>query len=404
MSDFEDAKLILTPNAYKAGKAYCVKPFDGSGDLTVVRNTTATARNSSGNLESVAVNVPRLNYPIGGGCPSWLIEGQSTNLVTYSNEFTNTSWSKQRLTVVGQKLIPNSVFNSHLIRKTLTTTTAGKQTMSIEAKADGYNFIRFWEDASTGKQCFFDLVNGTATNSNMDSVSIIPLSDGYYKCIATVTVGTPNPFGFRVNVTPDGTTLNFSGDGINGVLIRNAQLETGSIATSYIPTNGSTVTRNADVFSKTGISSLIGQTEGSVFIHAKKMGGSEQNALSYFSLSDNSSSNRLRIISGSSDNTLRCIFQVNGNQLTFDYNNVPFNVGGENKLSFRYKSGDMAFFLNGVKIGDSTATLTISNTLNLVGFTNHVGGNELDTVCEYQSLLLFPTAKSDAELINLTTI
>jgi len=48
--------------------------------------------------------------------------------------------------------------------------------------------------------------------------------------------------------------------------IYGAQLEAGSYPTSYIPTIASTVTRNADVISKTGISSLIGQTEGAVFV------------------------------------------------------------------------------------------------------------------------------------------
>jgi len=41
------------------------------------------------------LNVPRLTYQNGGGgCPSLLLEKQSTNLITYSEQFDNASWNK----------------------------------------------------------------------------------------------------------------------------------------------------------------------------------------------------------------------------------------------------------------------------------------------------------------------
>jgi hypothetical protein len=46
MSLFESASLVVTPNGTKASKLYAIKPTDGSGDLTVVRATTATRVNS----------------------------------------------------------------------------------------------------------------------------------------------------------------------------------------------------------------------------------------------------------------------------------------------------------------------------------------------------------------------
>jgi len=85
---YNDASFILTPNAYKTSKMYALKPTDGSGDLTFARNSIALRRNSSEVWESVAINVPRLHYPIGGGCPSWLFEPQATNLIPNCNTFT----------------------------------------------------------------------------------------------------------------------------------------------------------------------------------------------------------------------------------------------------------------------------------------------------------------------------
>ena len=87
----ETASIVITPNAYKASKLYALKPTDGSGDLTVVRATTATRVNSSGVIEEVLANVPRLDYT-GGGCPSILVEPQRTNLALRSEEFDNASF------------------------------------------------------------------------------------------------------------------------------------------------------------------------------------------------------------------------------------------------------------------------------------------------------------------------
>ena len=80
MSLFDDASLVLTPNGYKASKLYSIKPTSGAGDMTVVRATTATRVNSAGVIESVAINVPRLDYT-GGSCPTILLEPARTNLV-----------------------------------------------------------------------------------------------------------------------------------------------------------------------------------------------------------------------------------------------------------------------------------------------------------------------------------
>ena len=77
--------LMITPNAIKAGKLYSVIPTNGTGDLDVIRATTATRVNESGNIEVVPANVARIDYS--KGQPAILVEPQRTNL---ANEiFTN---------------------------------------------------------------------------------------------------------------------------------------------------------------------------------------------------------------------------------------------------------------------------------------------------------------------------
>jgi hypothetical protein len=82
---FDDASLVLIPSGIKASKVYSVKPEDGTGDFTFSRASTATRTNSAGLIESVASNVPRLDYMTATGalatCPMLEAEQQRTNLV-----------------------------------------------------------------------------------------------------------------------------------------------------------------------------------------------------------------------------------------------------------------------------------------------------------------------------------
>ena len=66
--------------------------------------------NSNISLDNVSVkevtrdNVPRIDYT-GGGCPHILAEPQRTNLVTYSEDFSNAYWSKAGATITSNQAI-----------------------------------------------------------------------------------------------------------------------------------------------------------------------------------------------------------------------------------------------------------------------------------------------------------
>ena len=76
---FDSASLVITPNGVKTSKLYAIKPDNGSGNLTVVRATTATRVDESGNIVDVPANVARIDYSTGQ--PAILVEPQRTNLV-----------------------------------------------------------------------------------------------------------------------------------------------------------------------------------------------------------------------------------------------------------------------------------------------------------------------------------
>ena len=80
---FNNASYIISPNGYKTSKIYALKPENGSGDLNIIRNTTATRINEFGVREVVSANRVRIDYS--NGKPCFLIEPQRTNLVYPSN-------------------------------------------------------------------------------------------------------------------------------------------------------------------------------------------------------------------------------------------------------------------------------------------------------------------------------
>ena len=245
MSIFDSASLVVTPIGVKAGKLYSVKPTDGSGDLSVVRATTATRVNSDGLIESVSANVPRLDYT-NGSCPSILVEPQRTNLFTYSEQFDNASWLKTNAVVTtnattspdGTQNADLIIFGNGVIEQFITYSVANKtHTISCYVKAN------------SGTQDFrLKLTHAGIANYYSPTYTATTQWQRFTFTQAFGAGGT----GFYAGIDCDGGTLNLWG----------GQLEANSsYATSYVPTVASSVTRNADVISKTGISGITTITE-----------------------------------------------------------------------------------------------------------------------------------------------
>ena len=325
MSLFDDASLVLTPNGYKASKLYSIKPTSGAGDMTVVRATTATRVNSAGVIESVAINVPRLDYPPLGGCPSILVEPARTNLV-----------------------FPSA---------TLTT-----QTRTVTAVAHTLSFY------------------GTGT---------IVLSGVH---IATLT-GTGANNRVTLTFTPTAGSLILTVAGT----VTNAQLEAGSNATSYIPTVAATVTRNADVISNTGVSSLIGQTQGTIFMDLDFTNvGVEKYILI---LRDTASTNSIsfrRLTSGE----IRFVLAAPGSSGSTNQSSAVL-ANGNYKIAYTYISGSIRIFINGVDLFTLTPTFTFGTALSVIQLGHQNSLAQLnDSINSFQ---LYQTVLSPGQCIALTT-
>ena len=379
MSLFESASLVVTPNGTKASKLYAIKPTDGSGDLTVTRATTATRVNASGLISSVASNVPRLDYT-NSTCPSILVEPQRTNLLTYSEQFDNAAWSnKAGVTITANSsTAPNGTTTAD---RFVGTGGSWYFAQPISLSSGISHTLTVYVKSNTGSNQTFRLFgNDISTSSNLTATT------AWQRFELVFTSGA---------FTNHGITRDSSNNNVD-LLVWGAQLEAGSYATSYIPTVASAVTRNADVISKTGISSLIGQTEGTLFMDCKI------NALpvdgSLFGIQKNSSNFVIRL---GSQGTNIYAQSYNGSANLF-FEATPYTLGSRVKAAFAYKAGSYAFYVNGIQIAtgsNATAIPACDATM-----FNSLWGSFNDSLSFYSAAGIWKERLTNVELAQLTTI
>lgn len=377
------------------------------GALVLFRNVTSFI----GSIDNVSVkevitsNVPRIDYT-GGGCGSLLLEKQSTNLITYSEDFSNAYWAKSNTTVTSGftspdgtanafKLVDNSVNTTHKVRTPFNLTAGNQYTLSVFAKKGEKNWI-YLNDTVTSF-VYFDLENGViGTIQNADNYSITEFGDGWYKCTMTTTASAGARFAVYLADADNGGA--YSGNGTDGAYIYGAQLEQSTYPTSYIISNsGTTTTRIADAASKTGISSLIGQTEGVLYAEIANI--SENNNVTVsISINDGSVSNAISLYYFSTGGVYYDVFNSAGTRSGNTSMTKP-QQAQNNKIALKYKSGDIALWVNGIEADSNSGTLSLSG-LNQVDF--HYGDGSVPFYGNVQNLMVFPSALTDDELSDLT--
>jgi hypothetical protein len=361
-------------------------------------------------------NVPRLDY-LGSSCPRLLLEPQRTNLVTYSEQFDNAAWTKAAVSVTANNITsPDGTQNADLFTTTsasicgayqLISTGSGTFSFSIFAKKGNNNYLALNAQSSSANNCtaIFDLSDGTLgeyqTKGTTAYVShkIENFGNDWYRCTMVLTTTTSVYFFPMFAPLKTGNTFTSSGE-VNvasgkTLYLWGCQIEAGAYATSYIPTLGASVTRVADAASKTGISSLIGQTEGTLY--GEFSNTASPNA-SRISLSDGSSNNWVFI--SLENNKVRGFVRANGVTI-FSDETTP--ATSNNKVALAYQSGNIALYINGVQVLTDSSSFTF--TLLLSEFGSLVGAsNTVDDPIFIKGLAAFPVRLSNAQLAELTTL
>jgi len=331
-------------------------------------------------------DVPRIDYT-GGGCGKLLLEPQRTNLIPYSNAFNFWTLSGDG---VGQS-----------------------QTSNYAISPDGTNNATRLQLNKTG---------GSFSRLSLPVTGTIGGTSVTYTIYLKANIGTPNVYiqaggniSSAINVTsewtryeiignaPGTTTTCFVGiaDSVSGtsetadILIYGAQLEAGSYPTSLIPTTSTAVTRLADAASKTGISSLIGQTEGTLMVEVNFTDTNVDQT--YVIISDGTSNNQISIGWSNALNGLIAFIRTGGSSQALMTLVSP--ASGVKKIAVGYKLNNCALYINGVLVAsDSSAIMPACSRVDIGG--TFTAGSEYPI----NQALLFPTRLTNTQLATLTTI
>jgi hypothetical protein len=389
MSLLTKASLVMTPNAIKSNKVYSIIPSNGNGDLTFTRDTSATQINSLGNVENVLTTIPRLNYDTVGGCPSLLLEPQRMNLLSYSDDFSFASWIKKGLTTISinSTISPDGTINADTLNNasgSLVWDSGNTLQRDILISAlTTYTFSVYVK--SLGSTTFSIGLRNQSTGAIV-SANIVPNSQ--WQRISVTQTTTVN------------TSIGFLFGNTNGnVAIWGAQLEQGAYPTSYIPTTTTALTRNADVSSKSGISDLIGQTEGVMFIESAALFNDLTSRR--ISISDGSNSNRLLLFYNSSSNLIT-VASVSANMVVVSGINFSIDTTQFAKIAVRYSNTlGYSLWVNGVNRGTSAVT-TLPIGMSRFGFDAGIGLEIF--YAKVKQVQLYKTYLTDTEMTQLTTL
>jgi hypothetical protein len=288
--------------------------------------------------------------------------------------------------------------------------TAGtKITWSFFAKKGDLDYAHglIWDLSANGCRQWFNLstgaVGGTTTfgsGYSVDSATIEDYGNGWYRC-AMVVNSTAGTQGCRVNISSADTTI---GSAVNSYgYFYGIQLEDASYPTSYIPTYGASVTRNAEA--------NVGSFNGDE-IFSDSYTAMVDLVIPHQGTTGTGAGWGARVVEGSTslNNWSWVLVHQSSTQLDL---NTKTSGGGSNSNLINYTWGDRIkmivrsdgyYFVNGTKYILSGSGLQSAEPVE-IGF-GRIGNSAFSSgeSTEVNQALVFPTALTDSECIALTTI
>ena len=388
---------------------------DGTGSIYIQNAQLESGMVSTDYLDSgattakagVLIDLPRINYDANGENGSLLLEPSRQQLLQYSEYFDGSGWNKTSggtgstpTTTINtnETLSPEGVYNAtKIVFDSGSGTTTGDLSLiegvvSIAAGTDASTSI--WLKGENGGEQLH--MRGVSNGS----FSIITLTTEWQQFTTSENSSTTTDslqFGIRQNVSGLGI-INSNAT----IYAYGAQIELGSYATSYIPNHGTTggVTRAADSCSVTGVSDVIGQTEGTLFLDFNEDGNTNYSIARALSISDGTYNNRV-YLSRLSSGAIYVAGSVGGSSVIELQEPTP-SSRTRVKAALAYSNNDYVLYVNGVqKATDTSAGVPTCSNIYLgqeIGLTT----NSLKK--PYNEVILFNERLTNSELATLTTL
>jgi hypothetical protein len=344
-------------------------------------------------------------YTSGGtaGCPALLVEPQAQNLVLQSQTFdVSGTWTsvtggtaslpsvtanavispdgtQNAETVLLNRGAGNASADQSTLQQAITLATSGTYIFSVYAKATA--------SGDVGKQVFLRVGNAGA-------LTAYTLTANWVRLTRTETALASGS-----NLLQIGNRGTFTSDNSVSVDLWGAQLETGSVPTSYIPTTAAAVTRNADVITLSGaVSGCIGQTEGTIYAEVDIRAINIEGYMIRIGLA---SFDNTIYFTRSSVNNISAIIRQGGSNI---FSAATSGLGaGRFKIALAYSNNSHVLYVNGDAIASGTTALSYSVALSDIRI-----GSFSDTTAFFNDRIraaaLYTTRLTNAELIALTTL
>ena len=348
-------------------------------------NLTASIDNVSVKEIIDTNNIPRISYDSNGDNGHILLEPTSTNILEYSEDFSQ--WILQ---------------DSASVSTESYTSPSGDNTaklIDLSANSNARLVENFGNNSTTYTLSFYlkkhqDDSDGTFPIGYYNGTDYIKtyvnLTNAWQRFSITFTNPSSGALGY--GLTRRGTT---SDETLTRCYAWGAQLEQLSYATSYIPSlTGSTVTRATETATGAGSAELINSTEGVLYAVIAALANA--GTFRYISLIEDTS-NYVQIYYKDDANKIAGIVRSSGN-VSFIFTHTLTDATNFIKVAIKYKQNDFALWVNGVEVGaDTSGNAPIG--LSELDFDFN-GGNKFYGKCK--ALAVFNEALSDDELHNLT--
>jgi hypothetical protein len=333
---------------------------------------------------STDVDLARISYDSNGENGHILLEPTSTNLVTYSEDFSGWTTTGTANVTPNTSISPDGTQTASTLN--IAPSTFFYKTIST---GSGTFTLSCYVKVSSGTNDFkMQSFNGT---DGADTSSVFTATTEWQRFEHTVTVSVDSNF-YPVFISSPLTGGDFQ--------IWGAQVEALSYATSYIPTlTGSTVTRATETLTGSGNSTLINSTEGVLYAEIAAL--VDDLSFRTISISDGTTSNRCVLRYGGTTNYINVLI-FSGGSTVFDNNYTLSDITDFSKIAVKWKVNDFALWVDGVeRKTDTSGSAPIGlSELQLSNYDS--SSNNFYGKCK--ALAVFNEALSDDELELLTGV
>jgi hypothetical protein len=425
-SAWTKVRIYITPAITAANRAVSFYPQGAqAGGLTnyvwgAQFNIGQTPNPTYFRTVATAYQAPRFDYDPTTLTPrGLLIEASASTLNQYSEDFSNAYWSKPNASVSSssvtgpdnvagttRRIVEDNTTNQHGLRRSFSITSGVTYTMSVFVKPGSYDSFGFEMYASASNNAKAEVTSISGNTQTVTSASGVnatlartPMAaSGWYRYALTFTSTATQSGDFNILIKQ---TNSYAGNGTNYMDVYGFMLESGSGASSYIPTVASQGNRARDVCNITGsnFSSWFVDGPGTIVAQSDNVKFNTRNLLCEFN-KDASNYIQMGVAAGA------------GSGEALLYNPDGFSQSGTTpSLNTAYKSAyvwDTNYFkmcLNGtLGSADTIGNIVSSGMVNL-----SIGGDLTNPTDVYiknghiRSLKYWPTRLPDAQLQALTT-